>query len=77
MQDYVNTCRFLFDPQLGFTYKNATYNDTYPINSYIHGSYRGCKKKIKDFLRTFQGLTRYFQGLFFAAGTSLCRRLIL
>ena len=43
----------------------------------IHGSYRGCKKKFKDFLRTFQGLTSDFQGLFFAAGTSLCRRLIL
>ena len=42
----------------------------------FHGSYRGCKIKFKDFLRTFQGLTRYFQGLFFAAGTSLCRRLI-
>ena len=41
-----------------------------------HGSYRGCKIKFKDFLRTFQGLTRHFQGLFFAAGTSLCRRLI-
>ena len=38
-----------------------------------HGSYRGCTKKFKDFLRTFQGLTRYFQGLSFAAGTSLCR----
>jgi len=32
---------------------------------------------VKKNSRTFQGVKRYFQGLFFAAGTSLCRRFIL